>query len=276
MSNDYDGLEVKLFKEFSRRWGSNSGHNIDLVLVGLDINDRFQAIKSGRVDLVIAAITSSNRFCTEPAPTDNKPLVCTAKPYVSDEQKALVSSSAISDSLDICMYFGLNKRIGVIKNTTFQQQMDSMFLACPANKPSITERGNRKEIVEAIIQGSIDVYITNGRLLEYYRDHSSNPTALKIVELIDTKTGKVPPIFPESFVVAMLKEREGLQQLIDNTLVAMTDDGSYEAIYKESNLSGPTYRLAIDKQSCSDLRSVWMLVKDTSNADATPRCQLKP
>ena len=81
---------------------------------------------------------------------------------------------------------------------------------------------------------------------------------------------------PLLFVVAMLKEREGLRQLIDNTLVAMTDDGSYEAIYKESNLSGPTYRLAIDKQSCSDLRSVWMLVKDTSNADATPRCQLKP
>lgn len=211
-------------------------------------------------------------FLAYPCPTPV--FVCTTQPYVTDQQKALIQASAgVTDTIDICDFFRA-KRIGIITNTSFQQQLDSLFPACPDSRPEIKTFTNRNEIVEAVIRGNIDAYVTNGRILEFYKRESSNANALTVVELRDTKSSdRKLPLLAESFVVIMKREREGLRKLVDMTLGAVADDGTYEKIFVSTpQLGTPVPTIQLSKRDCEAVVFGWKWIKRPESSDAGPQC----
>lgn len=270
-SANFDGFEVKLVQEFARRWESATGKKIKVKFVGLDIKDRFTAIENGQVDFTIAGILSSNPNCGAPK------LICTTRPYISDQQKALVRTLSITDTLDICTYFDKDKTVAIIRNTSFENQKKTFFSQCQDRIPSETIFNTRNEAVDAIISEKTDAYITNGRMLDFYRLKSSQPESIKVVELRDSKSpGKKLPLLSELFVVALKKDREGLRQLIDFTLLALADDGTHQMLSRDSKLSAPTFEVMINKRDCESVAYYWKIVQNPDSKNSSPKCLQNP
>lgn len=277
-SDTYAGFEVEFVKELARRWSQHAGP-ITVEFVGLDITRRFTAVKDGIVDFTIAAIPNTAKNCQDAE------MICTKKPYITDELKILVRASAtqINDAMEVsqfCDYFQPPTLIGFITGTAAQVELPRIFSQCSfeLSAEQYKEYTNREQAVQGVLTKEVAGYITHGRVLEFYSQQSSDPDQLKVVGLHSVAESGSTESFPfqVSLVVVLKEDRIGLRDLIDLTLVAMQDDQTYLQLY--SNEAYGKYLgelpnlVPIRAVDCQAIELAWNKVKSPENNATKPVC----
>lgn len=277
-SDIYTGFEVEFVKELTRRWSQTVGP-IAVEFVGLDITRRFTAVKDGLVDFTIAAVPNTAKNCQDAE------LICTKKPYITDELKILVRSSAadINETMganQFCEYFRPPTLIGFITGTAAQVELPRIFSQCSfeLHAEQYKEYTNREQAVQGVLTKEVAGYVTHGRVLEFYRQQSSEPDQMKVVGLHSVAASSSTESFPfqVSLVVVLKEDRIGLRDLIDLTFVAMQDDQTYLQLYNNESYGkylGELPNLApIRTIDCQAIELYWDKIKSPENSAAKPDC----
>jgi len=234
------GLETEMIREFVRSsFDSFSGENLSdekieniIEWVPIFEFERIDASTRNDIDIVIGAVSHTKERCTTPE------RICTTVFHWQDNAALMVHKDA--DISSFCSPELEGKNIAVIANTTseFESVNSDRFATC---QPTVDygvqiPYSTRRQAIESVASVSpnntdisaVAAYITDRRMLEFYRENFGYSDDLKIV-------GKAQQ--PEQYVFILKKENDGLRELLDDSVAAMMKSPQWNQWLDEYNLS---------------------------------------
>ena len=196
------GFDIDIAKEFASRWGKT------LKLVPLQASERIPFLINGDVDMVIGAMTHTKERDLD---------IDFSQSYFRDDGLRLLvhKDSAIQDLSDL-----ENLQVGGISGTTgfdwaaSQAAKYNFVLAIPFN--------SYDDAVEVLINGGVSALISDAGALLFRAEQQ--PDLLKVVG---------GPYTDEFYGIGVPQGDLVLRELVNYTLQAMKEDGTYDKIYQK-------------------------------------------
>lgn len=216
---DPQGFDREIIKALVKHWGvSEDAIKLRCVRLG----DRGPTIKAavGGIRIGVFVFSYLPYRCN---PADPRGVLC-SKRYMSDGLGviAIADNSAITTLCDVD-----GKKVGVVRDSSaeFNFAGGADALCTFETQPEIILFKDRKEAIDALLSGDVDVYATNREILkgvvDNYNTDNDNSNNLK---LVSGEFGQ------EETVIAMTPGETGLRELINLTLQAMKQDGTLDAL----------------------------------------------
>lgn len=200
------GFDIDLAQEFAERW-STDACNIEVVLVPANPDNIIDRLIANDIHVIIGAMTQT-------WPREEQ--IDFSQVYFVDGQGLLVrSDSGVKTISD------LNGKIVAVVSGTTACQLENVKLGCQSYQAQETavEALLDKDFIEAFISDSI----TQAEIVAKY------PARLKLVTEEFTQK---PYIFTqEPYAIGVPQGDSRLRELINATLQAMKQDGTYDALY---------------------------------------------
>lgn len=210
--DQFIGFDIDIAREFALRWLGDS-NAIQFVEVSTKISDdptapseRIVALLENEVDFIVAAFTSTSERCSK---------VECSQIYFQDGARLLVQKdSNILGPADLD-----GKPVAVIENTTAEDNINNLSrIIAYETPPYIISYETRDAAIQALKDGRVVAYSTDGEILEQYAD-----------DLLHVVGGEFSS---EPYTIGIPPQNKGTTQLINITLQAMKQDGWYQSIYE--------------------------------------------
>lgn len=204
-SGERVGFDVDLVREFARRWLDDASA-IDLLPVASP--QRIPTLLAGDADLVAAALTRT-------AERDEQ--VDFSLTYFKDGQRLLVTEGA--EITSVCDLEG--EPVAAIAETTSLENYLAAASECGFDgNESVVAFDDHEDAVAALVSGDVAAFTGDGVALERFAEGGA-------LEVVGNHFSEEP------YVVAVAEGDRRLQELVDATLLAMEDDGTFAAIYEQ-------------------------------------------
>lgn len=197
---EMEGFDVGIAKALA------SCLEVELDLVPITSAERIPALKEGRVDLVIATMTTTRRRERE---------VDFSTPYFQDGQSLLCLSTS-----DVKSYQDLGgKKVGAIKGTT---SLKNITMVAP--DAEVVAFDSASKVLEALEAGEVDAFSSDMMMLMGHKLRSKDRTQLQL------RGGKFTV---EPYGVAMRENESNLRNTIDEAIMDMWKSGTWKSIYEK-------------------------------------------
>lgn len=235
---DPAGLEVEMVRKFVKdTFNVSSDEDVEAIIQWKPISEfeRVDAAERDDVDFVIGAISHTKERCTVPE------RVCTQTFHWGDNAALMVHRDSPIENF--CSSALGGKNIAVISNTTSEDSSNVRVNSERfANCNPVVEYGiqvsysTRRQAVDAVAGknlvgnevAQVAAYITDRRMLEFYRSEYGYEDTLKIVGA---------SIQPEQYVFLMRKENSGLRLLLDEAVSEMLESEIWHDWLEEFHLN---------------------------------------
>ncbi len=203
-----EGFDIDLVHEFARRWLGEHDSLDKVRFVIVSASERIPILEDREVDLLVAAMGYTAERCRR---------VDCSQTYVIDGARLLVHAEAQING--VCDLDG--KVVSVLAGTTAQGYMETELkrLCTYKSYPQIKIYADRRDAIDAVRTGAVDAYTTDGVILEQYAGDE--------LRVVGNEFAR------EDFRLAVSKKNEGLLALINLTLQAMKEDGTYDHLYEK-------------------------------------------
>jgi ABC-type amino acid transport substrate-binding protein len=203
-SDERVGFDVDLVHEFARRWLDDASA-VDLLPVPSP--RRIPTLVAGDADLVAAALTRT-------AERDEQ--VDFSLTYFKDGQRLLVTEGA--EITSVCDLEG--KPVAAIaKTTSFDNYLAAASECGFDGSASVVAFDEHEDAVAALVAGDVAAFTGDSVALERFAEGGA-------LEVVGNHFSEEP------YAVAVREGDRRLQELVDATLLAMEDDGTFAAIYE--------------------------------------------
>jgi ABC-type amino acid transport substrate-binding protein len=197
------GFDIDLARELARRWLEDPAA---VRFVPVPTDARITSLLAGRGDIIVAALTNT---------AERRDHIDFSATYFMDGQRLLVQET--SDVADVCGLRG--QKVAVIQGSTSRDNVVREASACGFDiVPDLVEFRRHPGAVEALLDGEVAAFTGDGIALERFADQEP----LKVVGNHFSE---------EPYGIGLPKGDETLRNLVDATLSAMQDDGTFAAIY---------------------------------------------
>ena len=195
----YAGFEIDIIQALARELGIKK-----LIYVPVASNDRINAITDGKVDVVIANMSTTR--------TRDK-LVDFTIPYFRDGQLLLVKEGS-----DISSYLDLSgKSVACIKGST---GTENLTIVAPNAKLLVCE--NNEQMLEALRSGKADALTNDGIVLEGMRN-KNKADKLKVVG---------EHFSDELLAIALPENQSDLRDALNEGLQRLWETGEWHSVYE--------------------------------------------
>ncbi len=202
------GVEVDLVKEVARKVG------VPLKLVPVAADERLDALRNGRVDLVAASFSKT---------PDREKVVDFSLTYFTTRQRVLARKGAVSNLKDL-----EGKRIAVVKGTTTET---NLLKKVPS--ADVLALGDMREVIGALAKGEVDIVSGDGVTLAGYLKTAPDDRKGKFEIPADIVLGDEP-----YGMAVRLGDRKFLD-LVNGVLTELKASGEAEKIFTKW-LKGPS------------------------------------
>jgi ABC-type amino acid transport substrate-binding protein len=198
------GFEIDFLREFARRWLDDPNA---VTYLPVPTDARIPTLQRGRADLIAAALTRTPERAQQ---------VDFSLTYFEDGQRLLVPEA--SEVADVCDL--QDRKVAAIEGATSVANVRAAAADCgfELGDNLITFR-RHADAVQALLDGAVDAFTSDGVALQNFAEGQP----LKVAG---------EPFSKEPYAFAVPKGDQRLRQLIDKTLRAMEQDGTYAAIYE--------------------------------------------
>ena len=199
------GFEIDFLREFARRWLDDPDA---ITYLPVPSDARIPTLQRGRADLIAAALTKTPERAEQ---------VEFSLTYFKDGQRLLVPET--SDVAAVCDLEG--RKVAAVEDWTSIGNLQAEASGCgfELDDNLVTFR-RHDDAVQAVLDGEVDAFTSDGVALRTFAEGQP----LKVVG---------DPFSEEPYGFAVPKGDARLLQLIDQTLQAMEQDGTYAAIYEK-------------------------------------------
>ena len=219
IDGQFVGFDIDLIKAFAARW---FGDPNAVEFIAVPAGERIAIAQNHEVDFFVAAFTATPSRCSE---------VLCSQIYFQDGTQLLVQrTSDILGREDLA-----GKPIAVVEGTTADEIFAELILTnFFTEEPFIITYKTRAEAIDALREGRVVAYSTDGKILQQFEDND-----LEVV-------GDV--FSDEPYTIGIPPEDIGTQKLINATLQEMKQDQWYRALYESHFDCETPYRIAVDEE----------------------------
>ncbi|MFQ5960784.1 MAG: transporter substrate-binding domain-containing protein [Candidatus Methylomirabilales bacterium] len=200
---EWVGFSVDLIKQIHRRLERNFARKIKLELKAVNPENRIQMVADGKVDIECGSTTYTR--------SRDETVDFSINFFFSSAQLLIKADGPIKAGKDIP-----GKPIGVARGTTTERHVRTKL---PQNQVVLVE--DHSEGFEALQQGKVDAYASDGILLAGLAVKSGKPDAYKIVGAFSF----------EPYSCILPENDSKWRDLVNHTLMEMIEDGTYFELY---------------------------------------------
>ncbi|MEM7024686.1 MAG: transporter substrate-binding domain-containing protein [Pseudomonadota bacterium] len=199
------GFDIDLARELAKRWLDDP---MAVRFVPVPTDTRIADLLRGEGDVIVAALTNTPERRTQ---------IDFSATYFMDGQRLLIPDG--SEIVDVCGLEG--KKTAVIDGSTSLENLKQEASVCGFDiTTDLVEFRRHADAVEALLSGEVAAFTSDGIALDRFADEQP----LKVVGNHFSE---------EPYGIGLPKGDEDFQDLVDATLAAMQEDGTFARIYKQ-------------------------------------------